>query len=92
MHFEGQFAPLAADTLCHDKSESLEKIDHLDGAQGGVEPFVAGLGPGPLDGLFHGVGGQDPENHGQPRFESDRGDPLGNLGADVIEMRRRRRE
>ena len=67
----------------------FQQVDHLDRGRGGLPALVAGLGAGPLDGLFDGVRRDDAEDHGNLGFHGNLGDALGRFGADVVEMGRR---
>ncbi len=46
-----------------------EEICHLDGSHRRVESFVARLRPGAIDRLFHRIGGEHSEGHGNATFK-----------------------
>lgn len=52
------------------------QVDHLDGAQGAVVAFVAGLCSGSFDGLLDVVRGQDAEHDGNVSGQRNGGDAL----------------
>src|ERR1700733_12948354 len=63
-------------------------MGHLDRRHGRVETFVAGLAAGAVGGLFHRVGGEHAEGHGDAGFSIRGGDAAGCFAGDVIDVRR----
>src|SRR5512139_4191634 len=63
-----------------------EEADHLQGGLGRLGSLVSRLRPGPLDRLLHRVGGENTEGDRDPRVQHHLGYPLGDLGAEVVEM------
>jgi len=71
-----------------DRSQGTEQRGKLDRRERGVEALVAGLRSGPLERLLDGIGGEHAEAHGDVGGGRGRGDPVGGLPGDVVEVRR----
>src|SRR3990172_2655172 len=81
--------PLAVDsTLGSDPFQvyGANKIRHLYGGDGRISAFIAGFGPGPLDGLLQVVGCDHAEDDRDAGVESHVSNALGDLRGDIIEV------
>ena len=60
--------------------------NHFEGGDGTLDAFVAVFSAGTVEGLLHGVGGQDTEDDGTFVFKSHVGDALRHSLADELEV------
>ena len=66
-----------------------EQVDHLDGGNGCLGAFVAGLRPGPLDGLLDGIRRDDAEDDRHAGLQGRLGRSLGHFPGDKVVVGRR---
>jgi hypothetical protein len=61
------------------KSDSLQKIGHFYGSQGGIKPFIATFRSGPFNCLLNAVGGKNTINDRLPGLKSNICNPFGDF-------------
>lgn len=67
--------------------EGAEEVGHFDSGMGGFSALVAHFAAGAVQGLFHGVGGEDTVGDGDAGFAADAGEAFGVFAGDVIKVR-----
>lgn len=83
-----RFTPTGHGGLPLGAPEGAQQVGHFDGAVGGFGALVAHLAAGAVEGLFHGVGGEDAVHDGDAGFAGGAGEALGVFASDVIKVGR----
>jgi hypothetical protein len=76
--------------LAEEKADSLSdlfhQVSHLNGGEGGIEPFIAAFGAGPFDGLLNIIRRENAEYHRFACFQPDMRNTFCHFSCNIIKM------